>query len=309
MAYDSRYNTGPILASAANLNNGTTGTGAIVLQTSPTLVTPALGTPASGVATNLTGTAASLTAGTVTTNANLTGPITSTGNATAIASQTGTGTKFVVDTSPTLVTPALGVATATSIAIGGATIGSNGLAVTGHLLLEGATTTGATGTGNLVLSASPTFTSVPAAPTASVGTNTTQLATTAFVIANAPATVPTTTWTATDQSGGSLTFSNSGMTTYQIGKLVTVSFIIVWPSTADTHTVLIGGLPVAAYNNGGAGQFAALAANTGATTALGVIINSNAQTFTIMIPASLTSPTNVQMSAQQIRGTFTYIAN
>jgi hypothetical protein len=46
---------------------------------------------------------------------NLTGPITSTGAATAIASQTGTGTKFVMDTSPTLVTPALGVATATSI--------------------------------------------------------------------------------------------------------------------------------------------------------------------------------------------------
>lgn len=54
-------------------------------------------------------------AATVTTNANLTGPITSSGNATTIASQTGTGTKFVVDTSPTLVTPALGVATATSI--------------------------------------------------------------------------------------------------------------------------------------------------------------------------------------------------
>jgi hypothetical protein len=46
---------------------------------------------------------------------NLTGPITSTGAATSIASQTGTGTKFVMDTSPTLVTPALGVATATSV--------------------------------------------------------------------------------------------------------------------------------------------------------------------------------------------------
>jgi hypothetical protein len=57
---------------------------------SPALVTPALGTPASGVATNLTGTAAGLTAGnatlaaTVTTNANLTGPVTSVGNATTI---------------------------------------------------------------------------------------------------------------------------------------------------------------------------------------------------------------------------------
>ena len=46
---------------------------------------------------------------------NLTGPITSSGAATSIASQTGTGTKFVMDTSPTLVTPVLGVATATSI--------------------------------------------------------------------------------------------------------------------------------------------------------------------------------------------------
>ena len=46
---------------------------------------------------------------------NLTGPITSVGNVTSIASQTGTGTKFVVDTTPTLVTPVLGVATATSI--------------------------------------------------------------------------------------------------------------------------------------------------------------------------------------------------
>lgn len=62
----------------------------------------ALGTPSSGTATNLSGTAASLTAGTVTTNANLTGPITSSGNATSIASQTGTGTKFVVDTAPAI---------------------------------------------------------------------------------------------------------------------------------------------------------------------------------------------------------------
>ena len=60
-------------------------------------------------------------AATVTTNANMTGPITGTGNVTSITSQTGTGTKFVVDTSPTLITPTIGVATATSI---------NGLTIT-----------------------------------------------------------------------------------------------------------------------------------------------------------------------------------
>lgn len=45
--------------------------------------------------------------------------------------------------------------------------------------------TAETGTGSVVLSASPALTGTPTAPTATVGTNTTQLATTAFVIANA----------------------------------------------------------------------------------------------------------------------------
>lgn len=89
---------------------------------SPTLVTPALGTPASGVMTNVTGTAAGLTAGNVTTNANLTGHITSVGNAavlgsftsaqlaTALTDETGSGAA-VFATSPTLVTPILGTPT------------------------------------------------------------------------------------------------------------------------------------------------------------------------------------------------------
>lgn len=53
-------------------------------------------------------------AATVTTNANLTGPITSSGNATAIAAQTGTGTTFVMSVSPTITTAALGSSTATT---------------------------------------------------------------------------------------------------------------------------------------------------------------------------------------------------
>ncbi len=75
-------------------------------------------------------------ADTVTTDANLTGPITSVGNATSIASQTGTGTKFVVDTSPTLVTPIIGVATGTSLDLGATTLyGSRAITVdTGGVL-------------------------------------------------------------------------------------------------------------------------------------------------------------------------------
>jgi len=96
-----------------------TGTGSNVLNTSPVLVSPALGTPTALVGTNITGTAAGLTAGNATTNANLTGAVTSVGNAaslgsftsaqlaTALTDETGTGAN-VFATSPTLVTPALG---------------------------------------------------------------------------------------------------------------------------------------------------------------------------------------------------------
>jgi hypothetical protein len=107
-----------------------TGTGAAVFATSPTLVTPALGTPSALVGTNITGTATAFTASNVTTNANLTGAVTSVGNAaslgsftslqllTALTDETGTGAN-VFATSPTLVTPALGAATATSLVSSG----------------------------------------------------------------------------------------------------------------------------------------------------------------------------------------------
>ena len=62
-----------------------TGTGSVVLATSPTLVTPALGTPSALVGTNISGTATAFTASNVTTNANLTGDVTSVGNATTLA--------------------------------------------------------------------------------------------------------------------------------------------------------------------------------------------------------------------------------
>jgi hypothetical protein len=99
-----------------------TGTGSNVLSDSPTLVTPNLGTPSALVGTNITGTAAGLTAGNVTTNANLTGAVTSVGNATSLGSfssanlagaltdETGSGSA-VFATSPTFVTPVLGTPT------------------------------------------------------------------------------------------------------------------------------------------------------------------------------------------------------
>lgn len=74
----------------------TTGSGAVVLATSPTLVTPNLGTPSTLVGTNITGTAAGLTAGTA--SAVAVGGITGlgTGVATALAVNTGSAGAVVL---------------------------------------------------------------------------------------------------------------------------------------------------------------------------------------------------------------------
>lgn len=129
-----------------------TGSGALVFATSPTLVTPDLGTPSALVGTNITGTAAGFTAGTVTTNANLTGHITSSGNAAVLGSftslqlraaltdETGSGsavfatsatlTSPLINT-PTLTSPVLGAGSATSITFGLGTVGAPSIAFTG----------------------------------------------------------------------------------------------------------------------------------------------------------------------------------
>lgn len=57
------------VASGGTGGTTSTGSGAVVLATSPTLVTPALGTPASGTMTNVSGTAVNLSAGSLTTGA------------------------------------------------------------------------------------------------------------------------------------------------------------------------------------------------------------------------------------------------
>lgn len=145
-------------------------------------------------------------------------------NGVSVTAVTGTGSN-VLATSPTLVTPTLGVATATSVnkltltapttsatltLVDGSSLVTAG-AFSTTLTATGATTvtlpttgtlygtasgsitsaqlatslTDETGTGSIVLSASPTFTGAPLSPTAALLTNTTQIATTAYVLANA----------------------------------------------------------------------------------------------------------------------------
>lgn len=90
------------------LKSGSTMTGALNMGTNKIT---ALGTPTTSTDAATKGYVDTVTVA----PSNLTGPITSVGNVTSVASQTGTGSTFVMNTSPTLVTPVLGVATATSI--------------------------------------------------------------------------------------------------------------------------------------------------------------------------------------------------
>ena len=116
---------------------------------------------------NVSGSSGSTTgnAATVTTNANLTGPITSSGNATAVAAQTGTGSTFVMQASPALTTPNLGIPSSVVLtnASGTASININGTV--------GATTPAAATVTALTASSDSSFTStgavkIPASTTA-----------------------------------------------------------------------------------------------------------------------------------------------
>lgn len=154
------------VATALALNVGSAG--------APVLFNGAGGTPSSLTGTNISGTAASLTAGNVTTNANLTGPITSVGNATSIASQTGTGTTFVMSAAPS-------IAGGTHTALTGLGIRSTGAAfdltlATSEVLTAGRTLSVVLGDAarTLTLSGNPTLSGFTAtgAGTLALGSNT-----------------------------------------------------------------------------------------------------------------------------------------
>jgi hypothetical protein len=139
--------------SSANLRaamTDETGTGLLVFNTTPTLVTPILGIPTSGTLTNCTGlpigTGVSGLAANVATflatpsSANL---------AAALTDETGTGANVFANT-PTLVTPVIGAATGTSLALTsflstvGSIINNGGTGKVGYAAGAGGTVTQAT---------------------------------------------------------------------------------------------------------------------------------------------------------------------
>jgi len=97
--------------------------------------------------------------------------------------------------------------------------------------------------------ASPTFTGTPLAPTATAGTNTTQIATTAFVLANVSAAASMTLLgTLTTTSGASQTLSGLTLTSY---KQILAVFKLV-SSNASSGIILGSGIGLTITDNGAA---------------------------------------------------------
>jgi hypothetical protein len=164
-----------------------------------------------------------------------------------------------------------------------ATVGAITLAGTLAVANGGTGVTASTGTGNVVLSAGPTFTGVPLAPTAALNTNTTQLATTAFVLTQISGIPGTGTVTSVSFTGGIISVATPTVTPALTvagtsGGVVYFSSATTWASSAALASgaiVLGGGAGAApATTTTGTGVVTALGVNTG--TAGAFVVNGGA---------------------------------
>jgi hypothetical protein len=286
--------------SSANLITAVTdetGTGSLVFATSPTLVTPLLGTPTSGILTNCTGYTYANLSGTVPTwNQNTTG--TAAGLSTTLAvSSGGTGTTTlavnnVLLGNGTSAVQTVAPGTSGNILVSDGTTWISGSAATASLPLQtgnngkylttdgtNASWSASTGSGNVVLSTSPTLVS-PALGTPSSGdlSNATNavgysLKSASTTIAISSATAPT--------SGQVLTATSSTAATWQ-----TVSSLPAQTGNTGKYLTTDGSSASWSTISSGLASTAIKTANYTAAAYELVRVDSTSGVVTITMPAS-----------------------
>jgi hypothetical protein len=225
----------------AGVINDETGTGLLVFNNTPTLITPVLGvataTSINKVAITQPASAATLTIAegkTLTASATLT----LTGNDSSSVAFGSGGTVAY---------------TANKLSVFAATSSSE---LAGVISDE-------TGSGALVFAASPTFTGTPLSTTASVDTNTTQIATTAYVVGQGYAKLASPTFTGTVTLPGDPTLALQAATKQYVDNAaagLNAHAAVAFATTAALGTTgnLVGGTITPTYNNGSSGVGATL---------------------------------------------------
>lgn len=116
------------------------------------------------------------------------------------------------------------------------------------------------------------------------------------------------TWTPIDGSGAGLSFTSAFGYYVKIGSLVTCSFSLIYPSTANGTSALIGGIPFTIGNINGVD-------NGGPTGGVGYTnasfvpqLHLTKSTTGMNLYNLSASVTNANMSSKELRGTFSYRA-
>jgi len=105
------------------------------------------------------------------------------------------------------------------------------------------------------------------------------------------------TWTPSDASGAGLTFTGVSAQWTRIGNMIFAYGSVIYPTTADASTSVIGGLPVTVPNASYARQ--GILSFSSSANAAKVLPNANATTFGVYTSGGA-STTNAQLSGVQL---------
>ena len=113
------------------------------------------------------------------------------------------------------------------------------------------------------------------------------------------------TWTPVDGSGAGLTYSAATGYYTKIGRIVTVVFNVVYPSTANASAARIGGLPFTAANTANGLSNGCFNVNTSTQISQPSIV-ANDTKFAALITNAGISSTNANLSLATMQGGLTY---